>query len=146
MKRLTNLLVVALLMLSFSVLVTSCKEGPKYYVSFVFTGDIENVTFNALVSELDNKGKVLKAYEFNNLTSGSRTKTYEAHDDAVKIQTDVTFTVNVPGYGEVKGDNGWSFTKPLLSDDGTTEITISITNIKIELDLKKNMKASAIIE
>lgn len=145
MKRLTNLLGIALLMVFFSVLVSGCKHDSKYNVSFTFTGDIENVSFYATISELDNKGKVLNVYECSNITSGYKTKTYTAHEDAVKVQTDVTFAVNVPGYGVIKGDNGWSFTKPLL-EDAVTEITVSLTNIKINIDLKKNKKAIGILE
>lgn len=146
MKRLTNLFVVALLMLSFSVLTSSCKkDDAKYFVSFVFTGEIENVTFNAIISELDNKGKVLNSYECNNVTSGYQTKTYTAHNDAVKVQTDVSFVVNHPVYGEIKGENGWSFTHA-LTENATTDITVSIKDIKISIDINENVKAATLIK
>jgi len=150
MKRLTNLLVVALLMLSFTVLVSSCKKDEvveeKYYiVYFTFTGDIENVSFYALNLELDDKGNVLTTYQFDNVNSGSKTKTYTAHKDAVKVKTLITYVIHDSTYGNIQGEDVWEFNNE-LTKNAIKEIHVSLNDFKYELDLKKNIKASAIIE
>ena len=82
------------------------------------------MTFDALISELDNKGKVLRTHEHNNFTAPYKTKTYTAHDDATMVQAEITTFINIPGQDEIKiGPE--KKTNPLY-DDAETDITFRI--------------------